>query len=604
MSRRSVVEIYDISEAYEKVNLETLRPLAKFISSDAPTRKMDLVPFLIRAMSSEEVVRRLYDELGEVPKAAIQEAVANPLAEINIVRFKAKYGQTPDEGSRAAPTRLSLFFPVGWYIPRDLRTILETFVTEPRAVSIDSADELPATVPEQISAWRVRDGAKPESIPLRQRSTAPAALREFATVLRLLEPGKIKVSDKTRKPSQATVDAIGPLLADGDFYSPGDRSEDSCDPGSDLAIRAYAWPCIIQAAGLGTLSGGKLALSPAGRKALIQPARDGIRAAWNKWAGNKLFDEFERIEVIKGKQSARLSAVADRRRAIMDTLVECPAGRWIAIDEFFRFLRAEDADFAIARNEWKLYLEELQYGGFGYSNERTWNLLQGRFIMAMLFEYAATLGLIDIAYIEPQLARNDFRDRWGVDDYLCLSRYDGLKYFRINALGAWCLGQSQQYQPEVILARKTWRVLPNHDVVSSELKPDASDAMFLDKVADRTSDLVWRLDREKIVTAVEDGLAIDAIVEFLEQHSFEPVPRTVQTLLGDLRDRATRLCDKGTVRMIECDDSETAGLLLLDAKLKTLCLPAGERNLIFRTSDEPKVRAQLRKLGYIMPSGD
>jgi Helicase conserved C-terminal domain len=603
MSRYSVPEIYNVSEVYEKVNLDTLRPMAKFISPDAPTRKMDIVPFLIRAMTNEDLVRRLYDKFGELPKAAIQEAVADPLGSINIDRFKAKYGQLPDHGTRDASTRLSLFFPLGWSIPRDLRAMLQKFVPQPREVSIDSTEELPATVLEQIAAWRVRHGEKQESIPLRQRLTAPVALREFATVLRLLESGKVKVSDKTRRPSQATVDAIGPFLVDGDFYQREDCSKDSYDPGSDLTIRAYAWPCIIQAAGLATLSGGKLGLSPAGRKALDKPAQEGIRAAWNKWIGTKLFDEFERIEVIKGKQGARLSAVADRRRVIADVLEDCPAGRWIAVDEFFRFLRAQSADFSIARNEWKLYLAELQYGSLGYSGDHTWILLQGRFIMATLFEYAATLGLIDVAYIAPQLARNDFRDRWGADDYSCLSRYDGLKYFRINALGAWCLGQSEHFQPEAIVVRKTWRVLPNHDVVSSELNPDPIDVMFLDKVADRSSDLVWRLDREKVLTAVESGLAIDAIVEFLEQHSSEAIPQTVGTLLNDLREGATRLRDKGTVRMIECANRETARLLLVDPKLKTLCLPAGERNLVFRASDETKVRAQLRKLGYVMPSG-
>ena len=603
MSRYSVPEIYDVSEVYEKVNLDTLRPMAKFISPDAPTRKMDIVPFLVRAMTNEDVVRRLYESLDQVSKAAIQEAVADPLGEINISRFVAKYGKSPTRGTNAAPSALNLFVPLGWSIPDDLRAILESFVPEPQAVSIESTEELPATVPNQIAEWRIRNGEKHEPIPLRQRFTASVALREFATMLRMLESGKVKVSDKTRKPSQATVETIGPFLVDGDFYQREDCSKYSYDPGSDLTIRAYAWPCIIQAAGLTTLAGGKLGLSPAGRKALDKPAQEGIRAAWNKWVLTKLFDEFERIEVIKGKQSARLSAVADRRVAINGVLKDCPAGRWIAIDEFFRFLRAQDADFSIARNEWKLYLAELQYGSFGYSGDHTWKLLQGRFIMAMLFEYAATLGLIDLAYIAPQMARNDFRDRWGTDDYSCLSRYDGLKYFRINALGAWCLGQTEHYQPEDMPTRKTWRVLPNHDVVSSELNPDPIDAMFLDKVADRTSDLVWRLDRERILTAVEGGLAIDAVAEFLSQHSAEAIPQTVETLLGDLRGRATRLRDKGTVRMIECADAETARLLMVDPKLKTLCLAAGERNLVFRASDETKVRAQLRKLGYVMPSG-
>jgi hypothetical protein len=123
MSKRSVTEIDDLAEAFEKVTLETLRPLAKFISPDAPTRKTDIVPFLIRTMTDEAAIRELYDKLGEIPKAAIQEALANPLGVLNVGGFKAKYGQKPDPGTRDAPTRLNLFFPLGWYIPRDLSSI-------------------------------------------------------------------------------------------------------------------------------------------------------------------------------------------------------------------------------------------------------------------------------------------------------------------------------------------------------------------------------------------------------------------------------------------------------------------------------------------------
>jgi hypothetical protein len=36
-------------------------------------------------------------------------------------------------------------------------------------------------------------------------------------------------------------------------------------------------------------------------------------------------------------------------------------------------------------------------------------------------------------------ARPDFYDAWGTDDLALLSRYDGLRYIRLNALGAYCL---------------------------------------------------------------------------------------------------------------------------------------------------------------------
>ena len=52
----------------------------------------------------------------------------------------------------------------------------------------------------------------------------------------------MKVSDKTRRPGQAGLEAVGRILVDGDFYADADRSEDSWDPASDLVIKPFAWP--------------------------------------------------------------------------------------------------------------------------------------------------------------------------------------------------------------------------------------------------------------------------------------------------------------------------------------------------------------------------
>ncbi len=136
---------------------------------------------------------------------------------------------------------------------------------------------------------------------------------------------------------------------------------------------------------------------------------------------------------------------------------------------------------------------------------------------------------------------------------------------------------------------------------STERSPDPADTLFLDRVTDRISEKVWRLDRDKILKAIEDGLGVDTLREFLEERSSEPVPANVQTFLADLRDRATRLRDRGAAHMIECADAETALTLISDTKLKSICLLAGERTLVVPASQEAAVRSQLRKLGYVIP---
>jgi Helicase conserved C-terminal domain len=603
MSRRDTPEILTLREAYEKSTLDMLRPLAKLLNPNAPSKKSDIVPLLTLKMGSKEQVQELYESLGDLGKSTIREAVHSPMGLLDPSRFAAKYGQLPSRGGRYEPGKLSAFFPLGWWLPSDLRSMLRGFVPEPEVASVKTVGELPEAVAEAGPSWRFRDGKRErEQVPLRQRLTSPAAPRELATMLRLVESGKVRVSEKTRKPSQATVETILPLLIDSDFYQAKERIEYAKETGQDLTIRAYAWPCILQAAGLVSLVGGRLELAREGRKALTRQPEVTIRDAWKKWAATKLFDEFDRVEHVKGKSSARLSAVADRRLSVACALAKCPPGGWIEIDEFFRFLKALDLDFTLARNEWKLYVSEANYGSFGYDGRHEWELLQGRFILAVLFEYAATLGLVDVAYVAPEGGRDDFCDRWGADDLSSFSRYDGLKYIRLNPLGAWCLGVAGDYQPESSASGASWRVLPNLEIVSGDARPDPGDALFLDRVAERTSEAVWRLERDKILVRVEEGLKLDEIAAFLERHAQGPLPGTVRALLDDLEQRSGRLRDLGTVRMIECTDPETARMLLLDPKLKTLCEPAGKRGIVFRANVESQVRTQLRKLGYVLPS--
>ena len=260
--------------------------------------------------------------------------------------------------------------------------------------------------------------------------------------------------------------AVAGVLQGGDFYTEEDQDEYSHDPASDLAIKAFAWPMIVQAAGFAHAAGDRLTLTPAGRKALARPAPECLHTAWKKWRTTTLLDEYNRVAAIKGQGKAQLGALAQRRKAVIDGLAACPVNRWFAVDDFFRFLRATDRDFPVAHQTYNLYIAEHYYGNLGYEGHFFWEILQGRYILALLFEYAATLGLIDVAYLPPQGVRQDFHDRWGTDDYSCLSRYDGLRFVRINPLGAWCLGLAENYEAPSWQAAAAVRVLPNLDVVA------------------------------------------------------------------------------------------------------------------------------------------
>jgi hypothetical protein len=435
------------------------------------------------------------------------------------------------------------------------------------------------------------------------RHTEPEALHDLPAVLRLIDAGKISVSATTRRPGQAAQKAVAAVLYGGDFYT-GEEEGLAEEERADLPIKTFAWPVIVQAAGFANLSGSRLQLTAAGRKAAALPPHEALRIAWDKWERTTMLDEFSRVNAIKGqggKGKSSLTGVAGRRESVVDALADCPPGAWLSIDELSRYMQAAGHTFEITRDPWSLYISEAHYGTLGYSGSHDWKILQARYILALLFEYAATMGLIDVAYILPGAARSDYGDLWGTDDLYYLSRYDGLLYIRLNALGAWILGLTDRYEPRLVEVEPTLTVLPNREVAVTGRALSPGDALFLERFAEPVSEAVWRLSERKCLAAVEEGMSLAALPEFLRTRSGRELPQTVEVFLNDLRERAGRLRDLGAARLVECADAALALLLVHDRRLRGLCWLAGERHLVFRAADEAAVRRALRELGYALP---
>ena len=202
---------------------------------------------------------------------------------------------------------------------------------------------------------------------------------------------------------------------------------------------------LVQAAGLAEAAGTRLQLTTAGRKATTRPAHEVIRQVWEKWQKTTLVDEFNRINAIKGQQAKGrgLTAVARAVRRSSRSCGDAPrksglrstscSGCSKHSTRFSRSLTTPGSCTSASNSTEVLGTTPI-----------TWVTLQGRFVLTFLFEYVATLGLLDVAYVTPDGVRTDFHDRWGTDDLSCLSRYDGLLCFRINPLGAWCLGLAKR----------------------------------------------------------------------------------------------------------------------------------------------------------------
>ena len=607
-----------LKQALSTLSVPTLKPMMNLLSipKPRPRLKADMVEAISLRLTGRSL-RELWERLDKTQQLAVKEALYGLEGRFEAKRFRAKYGVLPkriDKGDTTEPTLLHLFlYPPDSYryfapttIPRDFVKQLREFVPEPEEPTVSAVDEVPEFIDRRRIAF-VPKGQKPrfDRVLLTRRAMEQPAAYDLFAVLRLVDQGKISVSAKTRRASAVSVQRIAEVLHGGDFFDPNQKKRKSWEQ-TIGPIRAFAWPWLVQAGKLVQRRGSKLVLNKAGRAAFTAPPAETLRRIWQWWLKSTLLDEFSRMEDIKGQHRGRgkrtMTAVRHRRPLIDDALAECPVGDWVQVDEFFRFMEAAELDVSVTRDPWRLYLVEMRHGSFGFAGNHEWSLLQGRYVLCLLLEYVATLGLVDVAFTDPHGARWDFQHMWGADDLEFLSRYDGLEYFRLNPLGAYCVGQTDEYEPGSPPIRTALTLYTDLRVESATPLPP-EELVVLETYARVESDGVWRLDLTRALTAVESGQDVTQLREFLDARDDQPLPEKVEGFIRSVELGARALKRKGPALLIECADKEIAERIAADRRAAKYCVRAGPRGLVVPARSEAAFRRAAHALGYALPAG-
>lgn len=592
---------------YELTTDDLRQYLKKLPGVGKPTRKAEMVSAVARRLT--EGVRDRWRQLGDLERKAVAFAIHDEERRFDADRFSARYGSVPrfDNGEsmrfRWEPTALGLIVikhrgQRG--VPKEIHAKLARIVPEPEPLKIAVAEEPPSTYQRFEYRRRTKSGSVGVAVehPRAIRHEEAAARQDLSSVLRVISQGKLSASEKTRRASAASMKLLQTLLRGGDYYEwipKKNKWEQEIGP-----IKAFAWPLLVQAGGLAKVSRGKLTLTRLGHSAIVARPEDTLKGLWESWLNNRLLDEFNRIDDIKGQRvRGALTRPEGRRRIISNALRECPPGEWVEFDVFSRFMVASGKWFPISDDPWKLYIGERDYGSLGYAGSRDWGILQGRYLSCLLFEYAATLGMIDVAYETPESARDDFGGIWGADEMLWLSRYDGLSHIRLNALGAYILGVTNQYaisgSSDLSLS-----VLPSRRIEVSGCL-DLADANLLETLADREGDNVWLLNEAKLLAFLDGGGELKEFREFLARHDDQSLPESVEGLFRETERRAKACRLRGMVHLIECAESMIAETIANDSAAGKLCQRSGDRHLVVSPAKEQAFRKALKSLGYGMP---
>lgn len=552
-----------------------LKELAALICPQVPSRKNERIKTIVQTLFSD--LQGIFAQLSPLGQHAVSETVHTWDGTFEGRMFVNKYMASPwsqTEGNGGRKKELLNLFLFHGHIPVDLLEKLQTIAPMP---------------PEDTVCYTENDDVLDEGLTIRE--TSRAALANLATFLTLAADKGIRVSAKTGKATAATVLKMGDLLYEPDWYD---------DPELG-AIQPFAWPLLLQGGRLAKADGSFLKLTPAGRKALQKDLAGGIRTAWQRWEKTKIIDEFSRVTAIKGQKANRgrtMTSPVKRRPMINNLLEDLQPGKWISIDELARVMQTQSIySFKMVNYDWKLYFLDQHYGHIDYND--TWHLLQLRYLLIYLFEYCATLGLIDVAYQAPHGARSeDYSSCWGTDDLFYLSHCDGLQYIRVNDLGAFVMGHSDEYKEQknnddVYAFDGTELVIVDADAISPGRE------LYLEKIAERTEVDRWRLTVSSLLAAVNGGESLAGIRESIESSSAKKLSRELEQLFNEARHRSTAFVNVGQTTLIECAP-EARKQALTNKKLSSLCMPAGEKYLVAVPGKELKFVRALESTGFIL----
>lgn len=595
-----------LKETLTDFTVDELNTLIRYLPiTKRPKRKADIVREFLK-FYTKSGIEELLGRTTSQEKLALMETAHSDSHMFNDESFEAKYGKLPDLGRRLYEYRyksqkgelpiLRLFYLRNEMLPSDLKVMLKELLPEPEEFSLKVTQTIPASIACKGYSANEKDS---EVQFFSAESTVHA---DIDSVLRLIDAGKISVGEKTKIPSASSLRKISEALVDPDYLA---NCEEPNKWEKLTPIRPFAWVMLILSARLAKPFGKTLQLTKAGQQAIASDQVAIRKQLFDSWI-TASFDEVMRNDNIKGKTGkgkASLSKPSGRRRTIVSFLKECPVEKWVHIDDFSSLLRANGETTFVPLDEcWPLYISNQEYGSLGYNGTNFWALLDGPWLRCLLMEYFATLGIVDIAYVDPNGARDDYTNHWGADDLSFMMQHDGLLYFKLTKFGAYCVGLTNSHDVEVEVADPLFVATSNLQLSVLDGGLPLGDKMLIELYCTQVSDVVWKLDEKKILDQLEVGRSIDHLVDYLNSRVKNAFPATMKRFIEDIQSRAEALSNSGSASVIQCKDANLAKLLANDSKTKKFCFLADGGRLVIPYGMEKKFRSGVKKLGYFLPN--
>lgn len=291
------------------------------------------------------------------------------------------------------------------------------------------------------------------------------------------------------------------------------------------------------------------------------------------------------------------------KRQAEKTLIEwmnrLPKNEWVSVENLTAYAQIHDLKMQpAAPSEYQSLAYEVssQFGThtnkFNISSGNAYFFVERPALLSSFFLMAA-LGWVDIAYEAPQ--GKIFEDYY--------SGYDGLKYVRLNDLGAYIFGRSSSddYTPKVNKA--TQELIFDDQSLLIFCDPENAVAeTVLANYAERVSDTRFRVTTNTFLKDCKSKAQLKSKITLFQKSVAPTLPPNWRLFFDELLGKAEllKIVEDLIVFQIPASNQELIKLMAQDAILKTLVIKAEGFRVLVAQNQKPKFIARLRELGYVM----
>jgi len=286
-------------------------------------------------------------------------------------------------------------------------------------------------------------------------------------------------------------------------------------------------------------------------------------------------------------------------KTLIEWMGRLPTNKWVSIENITAYAQIHDLKMqpcSIHEYSTLAYEAPSQFGShsnkvnIGGSN--VYHFIERPALLGSFYLMAA-LGWLDIAYEAPE----------GIFAQDYYSSFDGLKYVRLNDLGAYIFGRSPTngYTPKVNKATQELSFDDKALLIFCDPENAVAETV-LANYAERVSTTRFRVTPETFLKDCKSKAQLMAKITLFQKSVAPNLPPNWQLFFDDLLVKAEplRALSEFSVFQIPSSNATLIRLLAQDSQLKTIAIKAeGFRVLVLQTQ-LAKFKSRLRELGYLM----